>query len=70
MLYTFSTIVGMLAAVASTSPTKHEKRLSNSLGQSLGIKSNSMISYDGVYFGYAPNYDPSVTMLALNGATG
>lgn len=29
-----------------------------------------MISYDGIYFGYAPNYDPSVTMAYLNGATG
>jgi len=29
-----------------------------------------MTSYDSIYFGYAPNYDPSVTMAALNGATG
>lgn len=43
---------------------------SNSLGEKYGIKSDSMISYDGVYFGYAPNYDPSVTMAQLNGDTG
>lgn len=29
-----------------------------------------MISYDGVYFGYAPNYDPQVTMADLTAATG
>jgi hypothetical protein len=29
-----------------------------------------MISYDSIYFGYAPNYDPDVTMAALNTATG
>jgi hypothetical protein len=29
-----------------------------------------MISYDSIYFGYAPSYDPSVTMAALNKATG
>jgi hypothetical protein len=29
-----------------------------------------MISYDSIYFGYTPNYDPDVTMAALNTATG
>jgi hypothetical protein len=29
-----------------------------------------MISYDGVYFGYAPNWNPVVTMEYLNGNTG
>ncbi|PWY74326.1 glycoside hydrolase [Aspergillus heteromorphus CBS 117.55] len=45
-------------------------RESNSLGESLGIKPDSMISYDGIYFGWAPNYSPQVTLADLNEATG
>jgi hypothetical protein len=29
-----------------------------------------MISYDSIYFGYAPNYNPQVTMADLNQPTG
>ncbi|RAH43046.1 glycoside hydrolase [Aspergillus brunneoviolaceus CBS 621.78] len=46
------------------------KRESNSLGESLGIEADSMVSYDGIYFGWAPNYSPRVTMTDLNEATG
>jgi len=42
----------------------------NTIGVNLGIKADSMISYDKIYFGYAPNYDPQVTMAHLNGETG
>lgn len=40
------------------------------MGESLGIKADSMVSYDGIYFGWAPNYSPRVTMTDLNEATG
>jgi len=42
----------------------------NTIGVNLGIKPDSMISYDKIYLGYAPNYDPQVTMSHLNGETG
>jgi hypothetical protein len=44
--------------------------LENTLGVQYGVNADSMISYDGVYFGYAPNYDPQVTMADLTAATG
>ena len=36
----------------------------------MGINPDSMISYDSIYFGYAPGFSPQVTMEDLNGATG
>ena len=40
------------------------------MGESIGINSDSMISYDGIYFGFAPTYNPATTMATLNGDTG
>ncbi|RLL95040.1 hypothetical protein CFD26_104518 [Aspergillus turcosus] len=48
----------------------NHRRHSYLLGERFGIKSHSMISYEGVYFGYAPNWSPRVTMAELNEATG
>ncbi|KAL2827424.1 glycoside hydrolase [Aspergillus cavernicola] len=45
-------------------------QLRNHLGIQYGIHPHSMISSDSVYFGYAPNWDPSVLMTDLNQATG
>ncbi|KAF2719652.1 glycoside hydrolase family 26 protein [Polychaeton citri CBS 116435] len=42
----------------------------NPTGEAYGIKSDSMISYENVYFGYAPNYNPRVTLAGLNKQTG
>ncbi|KAF1819233.1 glycoside hydrolase family 26 protein [Dissoconium aciculare CBS 342.82] len=60
----FTTLATLALAASGTSA------LSNSVGNALGIKKDSMISYDRIYFGYAPNYNPRVTMASLNKATG
>jgi hypothetical protein len=46
------------------------RQLENTLAVQYGIDATSMISYDSIYFGWAPNYDPSVTLASLNQATG
>jgi len=61
----FMRILGTLALAATSVSAR-----SNSVGNALGIKKDSMISYDNIYFGYAPNYNPQVTMSKLNGETG
>jgi len=49
-------------------------QLENQKGVSLGINADSMISYDGIYLGFAPNYETSsgsgISMSTINGYTG
>ncbi|KUJ15821.1 glycoside hydrolase [Mollisia scopiformis] len=56
--------------MSNTTTDALAKKLSNPVGEKLGIKADSMISYKDIYLGFAPNYDPSVSMTSLNGSTG
>lgn len=45
-------------------------QLENSLAVQYGVPVDSMISYDGIYVGWAPDWEQPVTVAELNQATG